>query len=381
MSEGVAIIGIGLSGFSPKTKTSSYKELTFEAARRAYTDAGIEPRKDVGSFVCCAEDLWEGNSISDEYTPDQMGAALRPTCTVSADGVYGIATAFMQIKAGLAEIAVVEAHSKASNVLNPEQVIAFALDSIFARGISKEPLVLAGLEMNRFMHESGNPAEAPYAVISKNLRNALLNPRASYANDISMEGAMRAGFVARPLRRTDVSRSADGCVVAVLASERIARRAQGKAVWIRGIGWSSGSPWVQEMVPSAEYAQLSARMACNMAGDETPRADFYELDDTFSYKELQHMEAIGLAKAGESGRMTIRGETARSGSTPVNVSGGSLGVGHLLEATGLHRVAEACLQLRGEAGQMQLGGVRRAFVQSWRGLPTASGGAVILEVE
>ncbi|MEM2317602.1 MAG: hypothetical protein QXH33_06715, partial [Candidatus Nitrosocaldus sp.] len=106
--------------------------------------------------------------------------------------------------------------------------------------------------------------------------------------------------------------------------------------------------------------------------------DLAEIDDTFSYKELQHMEALRLCRKGEASRLVEDGCTAMDGYMPVNPSGGSFGVGYLVEATGLHRVLEAVLQLRGMAGSMQVHGARRAVVQSWRGLPTASGAVAIL---
>src|SRR5712692_8628671 len=74
----VAIIGVGASKFDSVTAGYSYKELMYEAAKKAYSDAGIDARNDIGSFICCCEDLWDGNSITDEYMPDQIGAKLRP---------------------------------------------------------------------------------------------------------------------------------------------------------------------------------------------------------------------------------------------------------------------------------------------------------------
>jgi len=115
----VGIVGVGYSGFESMTPGLSTRELMFEAASRSYADAGVDPRKDVQSFVCCTEDFWEGISIADEYMPDQLGAVLRPLCTVSSDGLVGIATAFMHIASGLADVAVVESHSKISDVTNP----------------------------------------------------------------------------------------------------------------------------------------------------------------------------------------------------------------------------------------------------------------------
>jgi acetyl-CoA C-acetyltransferase len=66
---------------------------------------------------------------------------------------------------------------------------------------------------------------------------------------------------------------------------------------------------------------------------------------------------------------------------PVNVSGGVLGMGNLLEANGLARVAEVVLQLRGQAGPRQVKGAKVGLAQSWRGVPTTSGAVAILRAE
>jgi acetyl-CoA C-acetyltransferase len=105
-----------------------------------------------------------------------------------------------------------------------------------------------------------------------------------------------------------------------------------------------------------------------------------EIDDRFSYKELQHLEALGLAKRGEAGRSLSKGAYGPDGRLPVNVSGGSLGCGNVFEATGLHRAAEVALQLRGEAGTHQVDGVRVGVAQSWRFVPSATGAVAVLGV-
>jgi acetyl-CoA C-acetyltransferase len=382
LSDGVAIIGVGHSGFSPSTRSKSYKELMFEAASMAYRDAGVDPRRDVGSFVCCEEDLWEGNSIADEYVPDQIGAALRPTCTVTSDGIGGLATALMQVRSGLADVVAVEAHSKLSDVVSKDDIIRFAYDPVFARSLAAEPLFLAGLEMNRFLYDTGNSAEACAEVASLNLANGLLNERASYGSDKTPAEVLSSRTLSFPLTEMEVSRPADGCVVLVVASAARSKAAKNGPVWIRGIGWASGTPWVQSMDFSrATYASLSAKMAFRMAGVDSPKVDLCEVDDTFAYKELQHLEAIGICRRGEAGRELGSGRFSPGGDLPVNASGGSLGVGHLLDASGLHRTLEACLQLRGEAKRAQVKGAKSALVQGWRGIPTASGAVALLEVE
>src|SRR5215475_3621831 len=122
MAERVAIIGIGFTPLEPATPQWSYKELVFQAAQNAYTDAGIR-FDEIDSFVTCAEDFNEGISIFDEYTPDQLGAVKKPMHTLTQDGLHGIADALMQIRSGIAELVVVEAHSKASNIKTPAWLV------------------------------------------------------------------------------------------------------------------------------------------------------------------------------------------------------------------------------------------------------------------
>ena len=126
MNERVAIIGAGWSGFRPSTPDVSYKELMYEAAVRAYADAGVDPRVDVDSFVTVAEDFHEGTSIFDEYTPDQVGAVLKSMHTIPGDGLHGLATAYMMVRTGQFDIVALEAHSKASNILTLPEITAHA---------------------------------------------------------------------------------------------------------------------------------------------------------------------------------------------------------------------------------------------------------------
>ena len=200
MSREVAIIGVGYAGFRPLTPELSYKELMFEAAVKAYEEAGINPRKDVQSFVTVSEDFNEGTSIFDEYVPDQLGGALKPVHTVCGDGIHGIAAAFLQIKTGQFDVVVVESHSKASNILHHSHLLAFAMDPIFNRPLAFHPYAIAGMEMRRYLAETGTTHRQCAMVVSKNRRNALLNPLASYPAKLSPEDVLASEPVAEPTR-------------------------------------------------------------------------------------------------------------------------------------------------------------------------------------
>jgi len=154
-------------------------------------------------------------------------------------------------------------------------------------------------------------------------------------------------------------------------------------VWIRGIGWSSDSPTLETRdFAGAAYARRAAERAFRMARLRRPAADvdLVEADDRFSYKELQHLEAMGFAKPGTAWKALLRGDYGIDGRLPVNPSGGSLGCGNVFEATGLHRAAEVVLQLRGEAGSHQVDGARVGVAQSWRFVPSATGAVAVLGV-
>ena len=167
----------------------------------------------------------------------------------------------------------------------------------------------------------------------------------------------------------------------VLASEDKAASLSEKPIWILGCGWSNDSPSLENRDwAHAFYAEEAARMAYRQAGINNPleAIDIAEVDDTYAYKELQSLEALGFFNFGEAGNMILEGFTSPESGLPVNVSGGSLGMGNLLDATGLARAHEIVLQLRGEAGARQVVDVNIGLAQSWRGVPSTSGAVLIL---
>jgi len=383
MNERVAVIGVGWAGYRSITPEISYKELMYEAAVKAYDDAGVDPRKDVDSFITVAEDFIEGTSIFDEYVPDQLGAVLKPVHTIGGDGLHGIATAVMLIKTGQAEIVVVEGHSKASNVLTLPHVVAYAQDPILNRPLNWETDFVAGLEMNRYLYESGTSLEQCAMVVMKNRRNALRNPLAAYGADLTIDEAMGGDPIAWPLLDRHRARHADGAIVLVLASEKVAENLSPCPVWVTGAGWCNGAASLESrewgFIP---YVRSAAEMAYSQAGIGQPNLDldFVEIDDIYAFKELQTLEALGICGPGEAGSLTEAGGTEVYGELPVNPSGGSQGMGDLLDANGMARALEVVLQLRGEAGMRQLEEVEIGLAQAWRGVPTTSSAVAIFQV-
>ena len=382
MTERIAIVGVGYTAFRSISPEVSYRELIFEAAVKAYADAGIEP-KDVDTFVSVTEDYTEGTAIADEYVPDQLGAVLKPVHTVTADGITGIGSLVMQLETEQLDIAVIEGHSKASNIAHPAHIEAFALDPIYARPLGFHPNFVAGLEMRAFLAETRNTELQSALVVAKNRRNALRNPLAAYPANLKGDDVLATRPEAEPLKQGDIASYADGAVVMVVARESALPKNGVPPIFINGIGWSQNTPNIEEReLHRAMYAEKASEMAYRTAGISSPSSDidFAEVDDRFSYKELQHLEALGLARSGESGQLLEEGTFAANGALPVNASGGHLGNGYTHDMAGLRSVLEVVLQLRGEAGQRQLHNVKVGLAQSWRGIPTATGGVAVLGV-
>jgi acetyl-CoA C-acetyltransferase len=91
-----------------------------------------------------------------------------------------------------------------------------------------------------------------------------------------------------------------------------------------------------------------------MAGVSPEDIDVAEVHDCFTIAELMAYEDLGFAKAGEGAKLIRDRETYVDGKIPVNVDGGLLSKGHPIGATGGSQIRTIVLQLRGEAGDMQV---------------------------
>lgn len=376
------MVGVGWYGFKPVVPELSFREMMFEAAVRAYEDAGVDPRRDVDAFISCQEDFWEGVAISNEFAPEPIGGALRPTITITGDGLQCVGQAYMMVRSGVFKVVVVEAHAKPSSIVTLQEVYEFSLDPVIRTLKIPNPLFQAGLDAAAYMRRSGASREHLAMVAVKNKTRGLLNPRASHSAKVTLDEVLNSKPVVYPLTRYEIAGFTDVAINVVLASEDVARRFGDKHVWIDGVWWATevgtgAIEWHEwGRMPSMRMAALGAY---KLAGIEDPlrQADFAEVEDRFSYMELLALEELGLGGDGVH-RLLEQGYYNPGGGYPVNPSGGSLSIGVTLEATGLSRLLEAILQLRGEAGGVQLKDVRRAIVASWRGPPTYTSAVAVV---
>jgi acetyl-CoA C-acetyltransferase len=363
---GVALLGMGICGFTPTSTGLSYREMIAKAAKMAYMDAGVTLDQ-IDGAVSAEEDFPSGYSIADEYVPDQLGMVRKPVYTIPGDFMHAVASAAMQIETGRFDILVVESYSKASNVLTKDEMIRFAFDPVYNRfGLS--PHWLAGLELNSFLSEAGYAIEEVAEVVVKNREAAIANSNAPYGDKYSVDDVLDSRPVSLPLTELMCAQYADGAVIAVLGTDEAARRYSEKPAFISGIGWGSGTSILERRDHTFSIGTaIAAERAYQESGITNPtgQIDAFFVSDSYAHRQLMHMEALGVNDNHDS---------------IVNPNGGALGGGDMFEATGGVRLFEAFSQLRGEAGRCQID-AQRALVHAWRGIPTDSCVVAILDIE
>jgi acetyl-CoA C-acetyltransferase len=178
------------------------------------------------------------------------------------------------------------------------------------------------------------------------------------AQAVTLDEVMNSEILVDPVRRLDISPASDGACALILANEHVARQYTDKPVFIDGVGWNLDTAyWATRDLVYPRYVEKAARMAYDMAGIKNPmkEIDLAEPYDPFDYKMLHHLEGLQLAPRGRAADLMREGFYARDGDgIPSCPSGGALGVGNPIAATGLMKVAELYWQLREEAGDRQI---------------------------
>jgi acetyl-CoA C-acetyltransferase len=188
-----------------------------------------------------------------------------------------------------------------------------------------------------------------------------LNDRAVYRKPVTFdmftdpENRM-AGPVASPLRVGDCCANADGSSCIIVASEKKARALSPKPVWIMGLGAATTSVNLagRDVFTGLTVARQAGQQAYDMAGITPDNVDVAEVHDCFTIAEMMAYEDLGFAEPGEGKALIQNKETYKEGRIPVNVDGGLLSKGHPIGATGGSQIRTIVLQLRGEAGDIQV---------------------------
>jgi acetyl-CoA C-acetyltransferase len=212
------------------------------------------------------------------------------------------------------------------------------------------------------------------AIAQKNFANAKRNPFAQARAWTFAEGAFEDDDVRNPIveglvRRQDCGQVTDGAAAIVLASASFAEKHASRlgrdlARAPRILGWGHRTSTLSletklEASQSEPYLVSHLRAAITDAYARAKIAGPFDLDgiethDCFAVTEYLALDHLGITPPGEAFRAVEEGTCAARGKLPVNPSGGLIGLGHPVGATGVRMALDACRQVSGDAGETQV---------------------------
>jgi acetyl-CoA acetyltransferase len=373
MSGEVVIIGAGMHPWGKWGR--NFVGYGVAAAQVALRDAGVEWR-DV-QFVSGAATMrcgYPGYVAGATFAQalGWQGAEVQTSYAACASGSQALAAARARILSGQAELALVVgadttpkgflAPAKGERPDDPDWVR-------FRIGITN-PTYFA-LYARRRMEMYGDTREDFARVKIKNAQHGLANPRARYRKAFTMEEVTASPMVADPLRLMDVCATSDGGAALVVASADYARRiGKGNAPRIAAI--STVTPtFASAVIEMPDIATDSAVAAeahsfraalpqkayaeAGLGPEDVSVAEVYDLSTAL---ELDWIEDLGLCPRGQAAALTRDGATRVGGRIPVNPSGGLACFGEAVPAQAIAQVCELTWQLRGDAGERQVGGAK-----------------------
>jgi len=225
-----------------------------------------------------------------------------------------------------------------------------------------------------------------------NYSNAKRNPLAQTRNWYMTEEHANANdkfnsVIGGRIKISDCSQVTDGCVALFLASEKAAAAyAKKRGIKLESIpklmGWGHRTAPIEFDTKVAEskdnpYVLPHTRQAITDAFRRAGVKDVWgvqaiETHDCFTTSEYMAIDHFGLTKPGESWKAVEDGTIELGGKLPINPSGGLIGAGHPVGATGCRQVLDAYKQVTGDAGEYQVEGAKRVATLNIGGSGTTS---------
>ena len=219
-----------------------------------------------------------------------------------------------------------------------------------------------------------------------NYANAKRNPLAqtrkwfmSYVQ-ASTRGTETNPHVGGRLAVSDCSQVTDGAVVVVLCSEAFLKERGiiGKAV-IKGYGHRTAPMLFDKKIEEnrdSDYVLPWTRQAVldayRRSGLNVEDIDVFETHDCFTSSEYAAISAFGLTPPGREYEAVESGLIAFEGKKPINPSGGLIGCGHPVGASGVRMLLDLFKQVTGTAGSYQVKDVRNGLMLNIGGSATTN---------
>ncbi|MGC9307251.1 MAG: thiolase domain-containing protein [Thermoplasmatota archaeon] len=381
----VALIGGGLTQFGELWE-KSLADLVAEAGIGAIMDAGIEGEDiealyiggmSAGRFVG-QEHLGslaaEVSGLSELHIP---ATRVEAAC---ASGGLALHNGYLAVASGMYDVVVVGGAEKMTDVAGTEatNILASAANREWEAFFGATFPGLYALMARYHMHKYGTTSEQLAQVAVKNHHNGMLNPKAQYRREVTVEDVLTSTMVADPLHLLDCSPITDGAGAVVISSMDKAKEYTDQPVRIAASETAADSLSLSERsrFDGIPAAMTASRRAYQRAGVSAADIDVVEVHDCFTIAEIMAIEDIGFVEKGEGGRAVDDGLTTLDGELPVNTSGGLKSKGHPVGATGIAQIHEMMLQLRGQADKRQVADASLGLTHNVGG----SGGTAVIHI-
>ena len=262
--------------------------------------------------------------------------------------------------------------------LEPEAVsaaLAMAESAEYTQFVGATFAALNGLLARLYMDRLDVSRDDLSALPVLDHANAVTAEHAQFRRAITPEIVARSGMVADPLRLFDCAPVGDGAAAVVLVNDSGAsksKRSRMAEVLGGGVSTALFSVYEREDMLDFSATRASFRGAMKQAGLPAQKVDFAEIHDAFSVVGALSLEAMGFSKKGMGAKDAKAGRYGPKSDLPVNTFGGLKARGHPVGATGVYQIAEAYMQLTGQAGANQVEGAEYGVTQNVGGVDTTS---------
>ncbi|MGH8986198.1 MAG: thiolase family protein [Acidimicrobiia bacterium] len=373
------LAGIGISRIGRRTGTPGI-DLTGEASAAAIADAGLRPADIDGVASLGDTPVAEAASalgIQPTYTGGGTsgGGLLAPVmdaCTTVGEGRARHVLVYRTVQMiGGAVVPVGDAPPPRANDEHHEALSVMGdMGPLIAHHAYSAANFLA-LHCQRHMYLHGTTKEQLGWLAVSSRQKASLNPLAVRREPMTIDDYLAARLVSTPFGLYDCDVPVDGSIAFVVSTADHAPSCPQPPIRVAAMGGAPGARggWVDR----PDYPKMaSADAAATMWSRTDLRpgdVDVAELYDGFTFLTFAWLEALGFCADGEAG-FFVEGGTriALDGELPLNTYGGQLSAGRMHGYWVLH---EACLQLRGQAGERQVPGAPEVAAVSNGGGPIA----------
>jgi acetyl-CoA acetyltransferase len=371
----VAIVGVGLHPFG-RYGDKLCLQMGAEAAHAALADAGAQwsdvQVATVGSYEVSNPDAivsWLGLT----------GIPVRCVFNGCATGGTSLQVAAQSIRLGEADVAMaigMDKHPRGAFAADPSVV---GLPAWYGQTGLFMTTHFFGMKINRYMRLHGISRETLAKVAAKNLYNGSITPEAWRRKPVGVEEILASEIVNFPLTRYMYCNPDEGAAAVVLCRADIAHRFTSTPIYLRAAELRSRTYGAFEVqspslptTPASSPTVAASTAAFEAAGIGPDEVDVAQLQDTDAGSEIIHMAENGFCADGEQEKWIAERATEIGGRLPVNTDGGLIANGEPIGASGLRQIRELVLQLRGQAGDRQVGGDPPVGYAHLYGAPGAS---------